>query len=127
VDSLPGGVKWHCKVLDVKGDLPDLEKDPTGATMRREQTELWYRDPVECVAELMGNPVFRDAMRYAPERLYADKGETIEVVNEMWTASWWWEIQVSSINHDTIRSLRIFSTEATSSGRNHRTTYIVFG
>ncbi|KAJ7889434.1 hypothetical protein B0H13DRAFT_2341561 [Mycena leptocephala] len=93
VDSLPGGVKWHCKVLDVKGDLPDLEKDPTGATMRREQTELWYRDPVECVAELMGNPVFRDAMRYAPERLYADKGETIKVVNEMWTASWWWEIQ----------------------------------
>ncbi|KAJ7155095.1 hypothetical protein C8R46DRAFT_1296282 [Mycena filopes] len=93
VDSLPGGVKWHCKLMDTKGDLPDLEKDPTGATMRHEQNELWFRDPVECVQELMGNPAFRHAMRYAPEKLYADASETIEVVDEMWTAGWWWEIQ----------------------------------
>ncbi|KAJ6566640.1 hypothetical protein B0H19DRAFT_939699 [Mycena capillaripes] len=93
VDSLPGGAKWQCKILDTKGDLPGLEKDPTGATMRREQNELWFRDPVECVEELIGNPTFRHAMRYAPEKLYQDKKETIEVVNEMWTASWWWEIQ----------------------------------
>ncbi|KAJ7133844.1 hypothetical protein C8R46DRAFT_1326370 [Mycena filopes] len=93
VDSLPGGVKWHCKLMDTKGDLPDLDKDPTGATMRHEQKELWFRDPVECVQELMGNPTFRHAMRYAPEKLYADASETIEVVDEMWTASWWWEIQ----------------------------------
>ncbi|KAF7328215.1 hypothetical protein MVEN_02561200 [Mycena venus] len=93
IDSLPGGVKWQCKVLDIKGDLPDLKKDPTGDTMRREQVELWWRDPVECVKELLGNPVFCNVMRYAPEKLYADRGETIEVVNEMWTASWWWEIQ----------------------------------
>ncbi|KAJ7483388.1 hypothetical protein FB451DRAFT_1439345 [Mycena latifolia] len=93
VDGLPGGVKWHCKRLDTKGDLPDLDKDPTGKTMRREQNELWWRDPVECVRELMGNPTFREAMRYAPEKLYADQGETVEILNEMWTANWWWEIQ----------------------------------
>ncbi|KAJ6628364.1 hypothetical protein B0H10DRAFT_2209647 [Mycena sp. CBHHK59/15] len=93
IDSLLGGVKWQCKFLDIKGDLPDLDKDPTGNTMRCEQVELWWRDPVECVKELLGNPVFRDVMRYAPEKLYADRGETIEVMNEMWTASWWWEIQ----------------------------------
>ncbi|KAJ7135978.1 hypothetical protein C8R44DRAFT_530934, partial [Mycena epipterygia] len=95
VDSLPGGSKWHCKHLDTKGNLPDLENDPTGATMRREQNELWWRDPVECVQELIGNPAFRDAMRYAPEKLYADvqRPEESEVLNEMWTASWWWEIQ----------------------------------
>ncbi|KAJ7147090.1 hypothetical protein C8R43DRAFT_1196388 [Mycena crocata] len=93
IDSLPGGVKWHCKNLDTKGDLPDLEKDPSGTTMRREQNELWWRDPVECVEELMGNPLFRDAMRYAPEKLFADQTESNEVVNEMWTASWWWELQ----------------------------------
>ncbi|KAJ7462850.1 hypothetical protein FB451DRAFT_1494885 [Mycena latifolia] len=91
VDSLPGGAKWHCKRLDTKGDVPDLDKDPLGKTMRCEQNELWWRDPVECVEELIGNPAFRDAMRYAPEKLYVD--ETTEVVNEMWTASWWWEIQ----------------------------------
>ncbi|KAJ7195819.1 hypothetical protein GGX14DRAFT_376655 [Mycena pura] len=93
VDSLPGGVKWFCKKLDTKGDLPDLDKDPTGATMCREQNELWWRDPVECVKELMGNPAFRHSMRYAPEKLYADQPQTIEIINEMWTANWWWEIQ----------------------------------
>ncbi|KAJ6489418.1 hypothetical protein DFH09DRAFT_856707, partial [Mycena vulgaris] len=93
VDGLPGGVKWHCKRLDTKGDLPDLDKDPTGVTMRREENELWWRDPVEGVQELMGNPAFRDAMRYAPEKLYSDQPGTTEVVNEMWTAKWWWEIQ----------------------------------
>ncbi|KAJ7082673.1 hypothetical protein B0H15DRAFT_785594 [Mycena belliarum] len=94
VDGLPGGVKWHCKQLNTKGDLPDLDKDPTGVTMRREHNELWWRDPVECVRELLGNPTFRDAMRYAPEKLYSDQSESVEILNEMWTANWWWEIQV---------------------------------
>ncbi|KAJ7439718.1 hypothetical protein B0H11DRAFT_1934253 [Mycena galericulata] len=93
IDSLPGGVKWHCKTLDTKGDLPDLDKDPTGNTMRSERQDLWWRDPVECVAELIGNPAFKDAMRYAPEKVYEDPQREVEVINEMWTASWWWEIQ----------------------------------
>lgn len=95
IDSLPGGVKWQCRTLDTKGDLPDLDKDPTGATMKSERLDLWWRDPVECVAELIGNPAFKDAMRYAPQKLYADKEGEVEVIDEMWTASWWWEIQVS--------------------------------
>ncbi|KAJ7612278.1 hypothetical protein FB45DRAFT_875154 [Roridomyces roridus] len=100
VDDLPGGVKWRCKRLNTRGNVPDLDKDPTGATMRREENELWWRDPVECVKELIGNPAFRDAMRYAPEQLYADAAGTIEVIDEMWTGSWWWEIQVSA--HATV-------------------------
>ncbi|KAF8172517.1 hypothetical protein K438DRAFT_1981370 [Mycena galopus ATCC 62051] len=61
--------------------------------MKTETVELWFRDPVECVAELIGNPMFKDAMRYAPQKLFTDQAGTEEVVNEMWTASWWWEIQ----------------------------------
>ncbi|KAJ7106620.1 hypothetical protein C8R44DRAFT_834329 [Mycena epipterygia] len=63
--------------------------------MKSERLDLWWRDPVECVAELIGNPAFKDAMRYAPQKLYADKDGKVEVIDEMWTASWWWEIQVS--------------------------------
>ncbi|KAJ7688633.1 hypothetical protein B0H17DRAFT_1135597 [Mycena rosella] len=83
VNSLPGGAKWHCKHLGTKGDLPDLKKDPTGATMRHKHNELWWQDPVD----LLG------CMRYAPEKLYADQAATNKVINEMWTANWWWEIQ----------------------------------
>ncbi|KAJ6572677.1 hypothetical protein B0H10DRAFT_2444294 [Mycena sp. CBHHK59/15] len=93
VDDLPSGVKWECKEMDVEGDLPDLDKDPTGATMRREMVELWWRNPVECVRELMGNPMFRDAIQFAPHELYADEQGEIRVINEMWTADWWREIQ----------------------------------
>ncbi|KAJ7436127.1 hypothetical protein FB451DRAFT_1344679 [Mycena latifolia] len=93
IDSLPGGVKWHCQILDTTGDIPDLNKDPTGATMRSERLELWWRDPVECVAELTGNPAFKEVMRYAPEKVFTAKEGGLEVINEMWTASWWWEIQ----------------------------------
>ncbi|RDB21586.1 hypothetical protein Hypma_011245 [Hypsizygus marmoreus] len=93
IDELPGGVNWLCVDLDVEGDIPDLATDPSGKTMKREATELWYRDPVECVEELMGNPAFRDVMKYAPEQLFKDEKGDIRIVNEMWTATWWWEIQ----------------------------------
>ncbi|KAK6988497.1 hypothetical protein R3P38DRAFT_3332030 [Favolaschia claudopus] len=67
VDSLPGGVKWQCKEID--------------------------RDPVECVRELIGNPMFRDAMRFAPEELYMDEKGEVRVFEEMWTGDWWAELQ----------------------------------
>ncbi|KIY48855.1 hypothetical protein FISHEDRAFT_42547, partial [Fistulina hepatica ATCC 64428] len=54
---------------------------------------LWYRDPVECIRELIGNPVFRDAMAYAPETLYEGADGKTRIVNEMHTAEWWMDIQ----------------------------------
>lgn len=78
-------------MIDVVGDV--VAED--GST-RREQLELWRRDPVECVMELIGNPAFRDAMAYVPERAYADSEGKNRIYDEMWTADWWWDVQVSS-------------------------------
>jgi len=44
-----------------------------------ERLELWWRDPVECVKELIGNPAFRKLMAYAPERVYKDKEGNIRI------------------------------------------------
>jgi hypothetical protein len=38
--------------------------------------ELWMRDPVECVKELIGNPAFKEMMSFVPERVYADEDGT---------------------------------------------------
>lgn len=95
IDSLPRGVGWQCEDITVEGDLPDLGKDSSGKINRQESLELWYRDPLDCVRELLENPAFRDVMRYAPEKLYADEEGEIEVIDEMWTGAWWWELQVS--------------------------------
>ena len=34
-------------------------------------------------------------MKFAPERLYTSKDGSDHVINEMWTADWWWDMQVS--------------------------------
>ncbi|KAG6848387.1 hypothetical protein H0H93_000646 [Arthromyces matolae] len=93
IDSLTGGTSWSCVEINAKGDLPDIEKDPTGQTMRHETVELWFRDPVECVKELVANPAFQETMSYAPEKIFADAEGKMRVINEMNTGDWWWEIQ----------------------------------
>jgi len=87
VDSLPKGVDWQCELVELTGDIRDLD----GNAMK-EKLEFWFRNPLECIRELIGNPTFRDAMKYAPERHFADKDGARRVVSEMWTADWWWNI-----------------------------------
>lgn len=72
------------------GDLVDEDGEH-----RTEDMECWFRDVIGCVKELMGNPTFREALKYAPCRLYADAEGNKEIINETSTAKWWWEMQVS--------------------------------
>ena len=65
--------------------------------MPAEQLELWLRDPIECLWELMGNPMFKDVLKYAPEKAYLDEEGNLRIYDEMWLADWWWEIQVSNV------------------------------
>ncbi|KAJ7749142.1 hypothetical protein B0H16DRAFT_1847253 [Mycena metata] len=88
VDDLPGGVGWKLEKVTLKGDLEDDDGKPIVETL-----ELWYRDPVDCIRELMGNPVFCDVMQYAPQKCFEDMAGMSEVINEMWTADWWWKLQ----------------------------------
>ncbi|KAF8193195.1 hypothetical protein K438DRAFT_1589717 [Mycena galopus ATCC 62051] len=88
IDDLPGGVGWKLERVVLKGDVQDDSGNEVVETL-----ELWYRDPVDCIRELMGNPVFRDVMQYAPQRVFEDQEGKSEVINEMWTAAWWWKLQ----------------------------------
>ncbi|KAI0076769.1 hypothetical protein K474DRAFT_1597442 [Panus rudis PR-1116 ss-1] len=60
-----------------------------------ERVDLWRRDPVECVRELIGNPAFREAMAYTPEKLYDDEHMESRIFHEMHNGDWWWQTQVS--------------------------------
>ncbi|KAH7907715.1 hypothetical protein BJ138DRAFT_1014064 [Hygrophoropsis aurantiaca] len=88
VDSLPGGVKWDCEEITIQGDCVDNNGKPLTETL-----ELWHRDPVEIMKELVGNPLFKDVMAYEPQRLFVDAEGENRVINEMWTADWWWNLQ----------------------------------
>ncbi|KAJ7477594.1 hypothetical protein FB451DRAFT_1032957 [Mycena latifolia] len=88
IDSLPIGAKWNIEHVPLVGDLRD-----DNGEFRTETAELWFRDPVECVKELIGNPAFRAVMDYAPTRLFVDAEGTNEIFSEMSSAGWWWKMQ----------------------------------
>ncbi|KAJ6582767.1 hypothetical protein B0H10DRAFT_1926495 [Mycena sp. CBHHK59/15] len=87
VDALPEGPQWFCHPFELEGDELDADKVP-----KKEIVELWHRDPIEGVRELLGNPSFAK-QGYKPLRVFKNSDCTNQEFSEMWTAEWWWEIQ----------------------------------
>lgn len=73
-----------------------VEGDRVGEDGKKlsEDLELWRRDPLECIQELIGNPAFASEIAYEPERVYTDAAGENRMFDEAWTADWWWETQV---------------------------------
>jgi len=92
IERLPRGPEWTCDVFEVKGD--QLGEDGKRAT---QEIELWRRNPVECIRELIGNPLFREKLRYGPQLKFLDAEGKVRVYDEMWTGDWWWNTQVSAL------------------------------
>ncbi|KAI0071637.1 hypothetical protein K474DRAFT_1712310 [Panus rudis PR-1116 ss-1] len=88
VDALPVTQNWLYTDVKVVGDLKGEDGKPM-----TERLELWRRDPLECVRELIGNPEFRESMKYTPEKVFADMGQNVRIYDEMWTGEWWWHKQ----------------------------------
>lgn len=78
-----------CEDISIIGNIIGENGEPV-----EEHLELWRRDPVECVRELIGNPMFRESMAFAPERVFCDENGGSRLIDEMWTAEWWWRMQV---------------------------------
>jgi hypothetical protein len=91
VDRLPtDGPEWSCDVIKIAGDTFDDEGE-----LLTEDVELWRRNPLDCVRELIGNPAFKDVMEYAPEMVFKDSSGQNRIFDEMSSGDWWWEVQVS--------------------------------
>lgn len=61
IDELPRGADWIYDDVSMTGDRAGED-----GKMMSEWLDLWRRDPVECVRELIGNPAFREVMSYTP-------------------------------------------------------------
>ena len=53
VDILPSGLEFQCTRVTVKGNKVDSQMKPL-----EEELEIFHRDPIKCVWELIGNPAF---------------------------------------------------------------------
>jgi hypothetical protein len=91
IDALPanGLPDFECEIIHVEGTVLDSQGMP-----EVEHLELWKRNPVECVREILGNPAFEDALRYEPEKVFTDATCSEQIYNEAWTGEWWWDVQV---------------------------------
>ncbi|KIK74815.1 hypothetical protein PAXRUDRAFT_37023 [Paxillus rubicundulus Ve08.2h10] len=90
IDKLPQSSEWNLKAITIEGDL--LGQDGQWQT---EEAELWLCNPVDCIRELMANPTFRDAVCFEPQQVFDNNEGKTRHYNEMWTANWWWEMQLS--------------------------------
>ncbi|KAG2737915.1 hypothetical protein P692DRAFT_20883099 [Suillus brevipes Sb2] len=109
IDALPTkGPEWQCDMIAVAGD----QVDPNGEMLSVE-LELWRRNPIDCVRELMGNPTFREKIAYAPEQAYEDIKGTARIYDKMWTGDWWWETQGKLPKGATIAPLILASNKTT--------------
>jgi hypothetical protein len=90
IDQLPTGPDWVCDIVKVSGDLVG-----ENAERMSEELELWRRDPVECIQELIGNPSFKDKFEFEPAKYFTDEAFSNRLIDEAWTADWWWKAQVS--------------------------------
>ncbi|KAH7917273.1 hypothetical protein BV22DRAFT_1135543 [Leucogyrophana mollusca] len=88
IDKLPAGPEWKCQLVTAEGD-----REGDDGEVPTEEPELWMRDPVECIHELISNPTFRDHLAYAPEKVFTDEQGEIRRFDEMWTGDWWWSMQ----------------------------------
>lgn len=75
--------------MQVQGDELGDDGQP-----RVENLELWKRDPIDCIKELMGNPAFKENMKYEPYRVYSTENGENRCWDEMATGDWWWNMQV---------------------------------
>ncbi|KAI0070092.1 hypothetical protein K474DRAFT_1744707 [Panus rudis PR-1116 ss-1] len=55
--------------------------------------EVYFRDALECVRALFGEPEFAPHVVTKPERFYADANRTQRVHWDMFTGKWWWAMQ----------------------------------
>ncbi|KAG8760695.1 hypothetical protein FRC12_009514 [Ceratobasidium sp. 428] len=102
LDALPHGPDWSHKYMSIS--------TPQGV----EVLDLWRRNSLEVVQELIGDPRFADRIRYAPEAHYRIKpdGQRVRVQSKACTGDWWWRTQDMLGPNATIASV-ILATDAT--------------
>ena len=98
-----------------------------GEPVPPERLELWRWDPVECMKELMGNPILKDSLEYAPQKHFMDEEGINRVFDEMWTGDWWWNTQVKlpSTCNSEHELMRDFIKEKVANRVNHCPAYSI--
>jgi len=83
-EMLPKGPPWKSKAI------PAIPNYPTKQPM-----VLYYRDTLDCLQRLFGNPLFAGRIDFHPCRLYTAADRLVRIYSEWMTGDGAWEMQVS--------------------------------
>lgn len=83
IDCIPDRASWKSETLTFP-DRPD------------EEHVVRYRDIIQAIKALLGNPSHAKHIVYKPRRVFSDQSKTKRIYNEMWTGRWWNAVQVSN-------------------------------
>ncbi|KAL0563974.1 hypothetical protein V5O48_018083 [Marasmius crinis-equi] len=119
VDAIPArGGSWHTKEFRFS-DAPD------------ETMSVRYRDPLEAIKALWGDPSLAEHLVYKPSKMFSDSAKTTLSYSEMWTGKWWWAMQ-NRLKSDATIAPVIIATDKTqltqfSGSRSAYPVYITLG
>ncbi|KAH9910856.1 uncharacterized protein B0H18DRAFT_820781, partial [Fomitopsis serialis] len=80
IDAIPEMAAWKTSSLAFP-DRPD------------EKHLVRYRDILEAIKALLGNPSYAKYIVYRPKRVFTDRSRTKRIFTEMWTGLWWNAVQ----------------------------------
>ena len=80
IDTLPGQPPFKSQNFTIGGEL----------------LTFYFRDVMQCIRALYGDPEFAHELVFVPERHYADPERTCCIYSEIHTGDWWWAVQVPS-------------------------------
>ncbi|QRV91332.1 hypothetical protein RhiJN_19350 [Ceratobasidium sp. AG-Ba] len=82
VDRLQHGPEWELYEINV------LHKNNPRVQY------LMMRDIEHVIRDIISNPAFREDLVYAPVRVWTTPEKKERVYGDMWTADWWWNMQI---------------------------------
>ncbi|KIJ64931.1 hypothetical protein HYDPIDRAFT_28277 [Hydnomerulius pinastri MD-312] len=81
------------KIIDKKIPAQRPRFRRTEVVVAGEAYDLYFRDILECVRALYGDPEFAQYLVFRPERHYADEDQTVRLFHDLHTGKWWWNTQ----------------------------------
>ena len=95
IDALPRGPEWKVETMVVEGDIQTED-----GNCLVEEVELWWRDPVSCVKELLGSRHLAPHLHFEPQKKFEDDAGQERHIDEFHTGDYMWKLQVSTFKQN---------------------------
>jgi hypothetical protein len=82
IELMPSGPTWKSTNISVNG------------YNAKSRITLFWRDAIECVQHVYGNPILADAMEHEPYRIYGSASKRVRYFAGPMSGDWAWDVQV---------------------------------